>query len=155
MKAAELVEQILTDIKIIEVGAPIDATMAQNTLIKVNLYMSAQSANGIDVGFTKLGDLGDTVTVPDGALMGMIANVAILMAGQFGAVVSSSLAAQAAVGVAALRKLGVPQIASTQYPDTLPTGSGNDYGGLRDSTFYHDDPASIETETSGTISLEP
>lgn len=150
--AAQLVKQIANRILVRESEAPIPADEAQDILFGINSYMAAQAANGINLGFTRLEDLGDTVTVPDGALMGIIANVAINMASQFGVSVSPSLGEEARIGLAAMRKLGV-SVAAMEYPDTLPVGSGNE-GDWDTQHFYPSADDTILTESGGSIGLE-
>lgn len=151
--AAELVTQILNQINVRESEAPIQADEAQDTIFMLNSYMLAQSANGIDLGYTQIHDLGDAVTVPDGALMGVIANVAIMMAPTFGVNVSSGLILQAKIGLDAMYKLGV-SMSRSEYPTELPIGSGNESEGYDFDHFYPDQQSTILTESGGSIGLE-
>jgi len=153
IKASQLISQILSEINVREVEAPLEADEVQDTLFNVNAYMSAQSANGIDLGFTILQDLGDNVTVPYGALQGIIANVALNMCPTFGVQPSAALALKAKVGLDAMYKLGMT-IAPSAFPDTLPIGSGNYSSRDYDSPFYPDPDAVLETEQGGSIALE-
>jgi hypothetical protein len=150
--AAQLVKQISNRILVRAAEAPIPADEAQDILFGINIYMFAQDANGINLGFTELSDLGDTVTVPDGAIMGIIANVAVNMASQFGMTVSPSLGEEARIGLDAMRKLGVT-VAEMDFPSILPLGSGNE-GDWDTDHFFPDQEPEISTEHGGSISLE-
>jgi len=152
--AATLVKQILSEIVVRDSEAPIEADEAQDTIFNMNVYMSAQAANGINLGYTQVTDLGDKITVPDGALMGMVANIAIMMAPTFEALVTPALAAKAKIGLQAMRKLGV-SIGPMSFPDTLPIGSGNEGDNtFQIDHFYHNDEPTILTEGGGSIGLE-
>ena len=151
--AGTLVKQILNEINVRESEAPLQADETQDTIFNMNSYMLAQAANGIDLGYTAVSDLGDTVTVPDGALMGIVANVAIMMAPTFGKQVSQALVVKAKTGLAAMRKLGVT-ITASNYPAILPIGSGNEDDDSYNSKFYPDQDSTILGETGGAIGLE-
>ena len=134
--------------------APIEADEAQDYVFALNTYMLDLDASGIKLGFTEVSDLGDEVTVPTGALRGIIANMAIEVAPDYGGVVSAALQATARAGLATMRKLGVT-IGRAAYPSTLPVGSGNESeGAWRTSHYYPDLEAEILAETTGAIGLE-
>ena len=152
--AAVLVKQILSEIVVRASEAPIEADEAQDTIFNMNVYMASQAANGINLGYTEVLDLGDEITVPNGALMGMIANIAIMMAPTFGAEISAGLVAKAKIGLQAMRKLGV-SIGPMSFPDTLPIGSCNEGDNtFQNNHFYHNDEPTILTEGGGSIGLE-
>ena len=150
--AGQLVTQILNEILVRESESPMQADEVQDVIFNMNVYMLAQSANGINLGYTSVSDTGDTITVPDGALMGIIANVAIMMAPTFSATVSPGLITKAQVGMRAMRKLGV-SMSESEYPSTLPIGSGNEQN-WRDDHFYTDQESNILLESGGSIGLE-
>ena len=149
--AAQAVKRIGQKILLLESEAPIPPDISQDILFQINVYMSAQDTNGIKLGFTWLNDLGDTVTIADGAIMGLIANVAVVMAGEYNMPVSQSLLTEAATGLDAMRKIGV-QIGSTAFPETLPIGSGNEF--TDSEVFYPEADNAIEGEQGGFIVLE-
>ena len=126
----------------------------QDFIFALNNFMLALDADGISLGFTEVSSLGDEVTVPLGALRGIIANMAIEVAPDYGGEISQGLLVAASDGMRTMRKLG-QRIAATQYPSTLPIGSGNEgsYTG-RVSSFYSDMQKSILAETTGAIGLE-
>ena len=150
--AAVVVAQILNEITVRQSEAPIEADEAQDTIFTMNAYMASQDANGIHLGYTSVNDLADQITVPDGALMGIIANVAIMMAPTFGATISQGLVVKAKIGLQAMRKLGV-SVQDAFYPDTLPIGSGNEWS-YTTNHFYRDRQDEILTEQNGSILLE-
>jgi len=126
----------------------------QDYIFALNNYMLALDADGVALGYTQVSNLGDTVTVPVGALRGLIANVAIEVAPDYDGKVTNALIAAAADGLKVMRKLG-QHIVTTQYPNTLPIGSGNQGpGSFRDNHFFPDLEAEILAETTGAIGLE-
>ena len=134
--------------------APIEPDEAQDFVFALNNYMLGLDAQGIKLGYTEVASTGDDVTVPTGALRGIIANMAIEVAPDYGAPVPPALAAVAVEGMVAMRRLG-QRLRLTQYPSTLPIGSGNE-GSLQfgDDHFFPDLEADILSETTGAIGLE-
>jgi len=117
--------------------------------------MLALDAEGVALGFTQVADLGDEVTVPDGALRGIIANMAIEVAPDYNGQITAGLQVAAAEGMVAMRRLG-QYIQTSKYPSTLPVGSGNEGDGRHNrwSHFYAGSEATILAETTGSIALE-
>lgn len=126
----------------------------QDFIFAMNNYMGELDAQGITLGYTTVSDLGDEVTIPTGALRGLIANMAIEVSPDYGGVISDGLVKAAREGLQTMRLIG-QHISETKLPSTLPIGSGND-----DQTFgfsghfYPDSEASILAETTGAIGLE-
>jgi len=134
--------------------APLEADEYQDFIFAMNNYMLALDAQGIHLGYTAVSNLADQVTVPVGALRGVIANLAIEVAPDFGGVATDALVLQAREGLQAMRMLG-QTIGGTRMPSTLPIGSGNTDTGYGWSwNFYPDSEDSILAETIGTIALE-
>jgi hypothetical protein len=135
--------------------APLEADEYADYLFALNNYMLALDADGITLGFTEVSDLGDAVTVPTGALRGIIANMAIEVAPDYNGQISPGLAKAAKEGLQTMRLIG-QTVPTTAYPSTLPRGSGNyDPLSIGDSAFYDGAlEAQILAETTGAISLE-
>lgn len=127
----------------------------QDAIFALNNLMLAYDADGIKLGYTEVFNLGDEVTVPVGALRGIIANLAIEVAPDYNGVVSPALVKAADEGLSAMRKLGV-RVQQIAYPSTLPIGSGNEgpAGYSYTSRYYPDLEAQILSETTGAIGLE-
>jgi len=134
--------------------SPLSADEYQDFIFAMNNYMTALDASGVHLGYTVVSNLGDTVTVPTGALRGLIANMAIDVAPDYGGVVTDALVLQAREGMQAMRQLG-QTIGATRNPSTLPIGSGNTDAGYGWTwNFYPESEESILAETIGTIALE-
>jgi len=132
--------------------APLEADEYQDFIFAMNNYMTTLAANGVNLGYTVVSDIGDEVTVPDGALQGLIANMAIIVSPQYGAIVPQGVGVAASDGLKAMRKLG-QFITPTRRPSTLPRGSGNEGFG-RTSHFYPDAQQEVLAEATGAIGLE-
>lgn len=119
--------------------ASLEASETQDFLDSLNDYMASLEVRGIRLGYTPVTNVSDYVTIPDGALLGVIDNVAIINAPDFNGQVSEALVASARIGMTALRRLGRTE-AITQYPETLPRGQGRnvrqyDYNPLFDGNY--------------------
>lgn len=151
---AQVVKASLQQIVVQASEAKIEASDAQDFIFAMNNYMLDLDAKGVTLGYTVVDDLGDDITIPTGALRGLIMNMAIEMAPQYLAPVTRELALAAKEGLSTMRTLGLvtPQ---THFPSTLPRGSGNeDSSGMRFNHFYPDQEAEILAETTGAIGLE-
>lgn len=151
---AEVVKASLQRILVQATEADIEASEAQDFIFAMNNYMLDLDASGVTLGYTAVSDLGDEVTIPTGALRGLIANMAVEVAPDYNGVISPALATTARESLETMRKLGVT-IAKTHFPSTLPIGSGNEWAGGRwTNHFYPDQEAQILAETTGAIGLE-
>lgn len=134
--------------------APLQASEYQDFIFAMNNYMLDRDAEGITLGYTEVSSLSDQVTIPTGALRGVIANMAIEVAPDYGGVISEGLVLAAKQGLKVMRKIGQANPISF-YPSTLPIGSGNEGSSLVWNThFYPDMEAAILAETTGSIGLE-
>ena len=104
--------------------APLEADEYADFYIAMNNWMAAKEADGLRLGYTPVTDGADEVTVPAGAIMGIAANVAILVAADYGGTISQSLAAEAAQGLRTMERIGVNIGQTSEHPN-LPFGSGN------------------------------
>ena len=133
--------------------APIEASESQDFIFAMNTFMLALDAQGVTLGYTEVSNLGDDVTIPTGALRGLIYNMAIEVAPDYDATVSAALAQAARDGMQTMRTIG-QTIGATKFPSTLPIGSGNEGFGVCTTHFYPDLEAEILAETTGSIGLE-
>lgn len=126
----------------------------QDFIFSMNNFMLALDADGVTLGYTEVSNLGDEVTIPTGALRGLIANMAIEVSPDYNGTVSQGLVLAATEGMKVMRKIG-QRIPTSFMPSTLSVGSGNesDDQGLT-SNFYPNRQAEILAETTGAIGLE-
>lgn len=104
--------------------APLEASETQDAIDVLNDYMASLEVRGVVLGYTPVTGVSDFVTIPDGAVQGVVDNLAILCAPDFDGTVSEALVASASIGMDALRRLGRTEMV-TQYPRTLPRGQGH------------------------------
>ena len=152
--ASQVIKAALQRIVVQASEAPIEPSEAQDFIFAMNNYMFDLDARGIALGYTVVGGLGDEITIPLGALRGLIANMAIEVAPDYDGQVSQALVLAASEGFKAMQRLG-QIIPTSEFPGTLPIGSGNEgRHHRRESHFYADLEAQILAETTGSIGLE-
>lgn len=146
---SQVVSSGLKSIIVLGSEASLESDDAQDFIFAMNSFMADLDAKGVKLGWTDVANLGDTITIPTGALRGLIANVAIEVAPDYGGVVSPALQMRAISGLKSMYQLGVKVIPSA-YSSTLPVGSGNeDKNQITDDHFYADLEGSILAEASG------
>jgi hypothetical protein len=134
--------------------APLQPDEYNDFIFAMNNYMNELDAQGIQLGFTEVSDLGDDVTIPTGALRGLIANMAIEVAPDYNGVISQGLVKAARDGFNTMRLLG-QTLGKSKNPATLPIGSGNEdtlFG--FPGHFYPESEEEILAESTGAIGLE-
>lgn len=152
-KVREVVNDALEEIIVQAEEAAIEQSEGNAGIRALNDLMLDWDQNGITLGFTVVDDMGDEVTVAPGALRGIKTNLAIELAARYDVQVSPSLFQRARQGKKTCIEIAVQQ-AGMVFPETLPRGSGNDYPGWSDSTFYPNQADTILTESGGSIALE-
>ncbi len=153
--AASLITDALGEILVAASEQPIEASEFSLAIRYLNRMMAQFDANGISLGYTVVSNPSDLMTVPDGALAGMMFNLALRLATPFDEPVSPDLRENAKDGLQAMRKLAVT-IKPARFPCTLPIGSGNEEqsDGLTTDHFFPCPDDSVLTESGGNISLE-
>jgi hypothetical protein len=126
--------------------AALEPSEYQDYITQLNYFMDDLAANGIDLSWTSVTGVADTMPVVDGALRGIAACMAVDIAPEYGVTVTPELAKQATTGMETLRKLGMTQV-ETRFPSTLPVGSGNYDNTFNDDWFYPDSNDGIRNGT--------
>lgn len=152
--ADAIVTDALQELVIQASEASIPAVDAQTAIRYMNRMMARLAARGINLGYTNVSSLGDLITVPDGAVSGVVTNLAVELGNQYDVPISPGLAARASAGTDAMLDLAFV-IVPTRFPDTLPRGSGNtgEFGRFN-STFYPGSTDDILDEAGNSIELE-
>ena len=151
--AAQVLKAALQRIVVQASEADLEPDEYADAIFAMNNYMLAEAAKGVNLGYTEVTSLADTVTVPVGALRGVIANVAIEISPDYDGLITPGLQKAAKEGYEAMEELGI-NIVESSYPATLPVGSGNTYSAGWGDTYYADLEATILAEASGAIGLE-
>ena len=105
--------------------APITDAEAQDGLESLNDMLNEwEIVRDISLGFETVDALQDVLSVSDGVIGGLKANLAVYMAPEYSREVSLSLERRAVMGMRAIQAyvLGF----DVRYPDSLPIGSGNE-----------------------------
>lgn len=151
--AAVIVQDALADISVRAAELPLTADEISTGIRYLNRLMGRLDASGISLGFTTITAPNQAVTVPDGAVDGVVANLSVALAPQFKKQISQELALRARDGLNAMRVIAVG-IGAAEFPSTLPRGSGNETETFNSQHFYDDLQSGLLTETDGTITLE-
>lgn len=141
----------LLEVRIAE--SAIEPNEAEDGLTSLNDMMNEWSVDGINIGYETLDSVSDELFVVLGSIGAIKANLAVYIAPEYGRIVTPSLAERAIRSKRSLRA-SLP-LNRSQFPDTLPIGSGNEGnnftsdgdapGGLSSSRFY---PSNAERKCS-------
>ena len=115
--------------------------------------MNEIAADGVTLGYTIVNSPNDPITIPYGAINGLIYNLALHLATTYDVAVGPELAVKAANGLRIMTRIAT-QIIPSSFPDTLPIGSGNEDDSVQNYHFYSERDPSVNTESGGYIGLE-
>ncbi len=122
--AQDVVSDILQEILVQANEQPIEAVDFHFVVRYMNRYL-AELAITVPLGYTKVTSPTDLITIPDGAVNGLIFNTALRVLNSYDIDVGPTLYQNAATGLKAMRKTARIK-AATKHPSTLPIGSGNE-----------------------------
>jgi hypothetical protein len=149
-----VVRDILQEILVQGSEQAIQAVDSQTAIRYMNRFMTEISARGITLGYTSVTSLSDPITIPDGAINGLIYNTAIRLQSSYDITPNGQLGANARDGMNAMRHLAVT-VTATAMPCTMPIGSGNEQDNTFSNQHFYDCPEDeILTEQNGNILLE-
>jgi len=151
--AVELANSALKRILVQGDDGGLDASDYADFYRSMNNWMAAQEACGTILGYTPVTQGADPITVPSGAVMGIVANVAINVASDYNGTVSPSLVSEARMGLRAMRKLGYRR-GQTSFPSNLPLGSGNDGFSVRSQALYGRTSSGLVSLTNNNVYQE-
>lgn len=153
VKTHEVVTDALETLIVQAEEAPIEQSEAAAAIRILNDMLFMWESIGIYLGYTQVNDMADLITVPQGAVLGIKANLALQLAPKYDVEPTALMIKNAQEGYQAIIDIST-SIAASEYPSNLPQGSGNTYPGYLDNTFYPDRQGAILTETGGSIALE-
>tara|TARA_R110002020_G_C16317611_1_gene774428 strand:+ start:2180 stop:2659 length:480 start_codon:yes stop_codon:yes gene_type:complete len=131
---------------------PIEAVDFQTSRRYLNRMMATTPYNGL--GFTQITNPDDLVTIPDGALEGVIFNLAKKMLSTYDMPLTAELNNNARDGLQEIRRITV-SVQPTPMPCTLPIGSGNESENTFNNQHFYPCPDNkVLTESGGSILLE-
>ena len=133
--AGDVISRALKAILVEGSESPPEADEYDDAIDELNSYMDSLEADGLSIGFNRVCNVADIVTVPNGAIRGIVANLAIELAPMFGGKISQALIRKAEEGKNSIRRIARTK-RKVQYPITLPRGSGNYCNSDRSYPFY-------------------
>lgn len=151
--AAQVLKAALQRILVQASEADLEPDEFADAIFAMNNWMLALDADGVNLGYTEVTNLSDDITIPTGALRGLIPNVAIEISPDYDGQVTPALISAAAEGLRVMEKIGVA-LGQSVLPSTLPRGSGNDFEHSHHSRFFPNLETEILAETTGSIALE-
>ena len=152
--AQTVINDALQEILVQASEQPIQPVDFQTARRYLNRMMSSFDAQGISLGYTKVANPNDIITIPDGAIEGVIFNLAVRLLPQYDLPLTAEMQRNAREGREAMLNIAL-EINATPMPCTLPIGSGNE-GDYVDNDYHFYPCPSDEalTEQSGSILLE-
>ena len=153
--AESVIKDALTEIVVLGAEAPLEPADAQVAIRYLNRMMAAFDADGVDLGFTEVTTLASPITVALGAVEGIVFNLAARLWTQYadGQPTPGELLLKARDGLESMRAVAVT-FGATEFPNTLPIGSGNEDDTITDNHFFADLQDDILAESTGSIGLE-
>lgn len=156
--AAQVIKDAMLEIGGIASESPLEPDEISDAIRYMNRFMARIAADGINIGYTVVSTLADIITIPDGAIDGLVSNLALRLHPQYtapGTPISLTLAQAGEDGLKTMRALAIFSIGPTAFPNTLPVGSGNEDGFAGcDNHFFRGDDDGILTESGGFIATE-
>jgi len=120
--AGDIIRRALRSILVEASDSTLEADEYADGLDSLNSYMAGLQADGLKLGYSSVCNISDVVNIPDSAVRGVVANLAIDLAPQFGGRVSAALIKQATEGKKTLYRIGV-SVGETLLPAFTPMGS--------------------------------
>jgi len=154
--AAQVLSAALKQLLVEAEDAPLESDDYADAMFAMNNWVAELAAAGTELGYTPVTNVADVITVPAGAILGIISNVAVVIAPIYGQQVSPALGVSAERGVRTLQKIGRKKV-QMSMPTTLPTGSGNQYaaGSSTDYNFFGATVAAILSMVGNTFTSTP
>ena len=148
--AQTVINDALQEILVQASEQPIQPVDFQTARRYLNRMMATYPFNLL--GFTVITDPKDPVTIVDEALEGVIFNLAKRLLSSYDMPLTAELHASANDGIKSIRRI-TTNIQPTQFPSTLPIGSGNEIINPV-SDFFPPSAEELLTEGDGVMILE-
>lgn len=129
--ASQIIADALLELNVIRSGQTPTAAQQAIMIRKLNEMMALWEVEGRRLGYKPVGTVTEILTVPDGAVLGIRANLAIHAASAFGASVSTETADVAEAGLETIRK-----ICSQEIPVSTDLQPSSDVGSRVDITAW-------------------
>ena len=148
--ASTVIKDILQEVQVQASEQPIQSTDSSTVIRYMNRFMSSLAVRGVSIGYTKINNPSEGITIPDGALDGLIFGVAKRLLNQYDIPLTMELQLSAKEGLHAMYQLGVVGV-PTQHASTMPIGSGNEgFGNGNGSNGINPFYPGVDEEIAGT-----
>jgi hypothetical protein len=152
--AQSVIDDTMQEILVSASEQSLEAVDFATAMRYMNRMMATFDAEGIALGYTQVTKASDAITIPLGAIEGLIFNLALRLTTSYDIQVAGTLAINAREGKQAMRKLSI-FVRPTSFPCTLPIGSGNEQTNtFNNRKFYNCPEDEILTEQNDSILLE-
>lgn len=150
--AQSIIDDSLQAILVQASEQPIEAVDFQTSRRYLNRMMATTPYNNL--GYTIVTQPNDPITVADGAIEGIVFNLAVKMLATYDMPLTAELNQNAKDGLQEIRRIAVT-VQPTAFPCTLPIGSGNEQENtFNNNHFYPCPDDELLTEREGAILLE-
>lgn len=126
MTVLELMSRSLRMLLVIDPGQTIGGAEAATNLPALNHMMARWEEDGVSVGWAPATNIANAVTAPDSALEGIAANLAVVLAPEYGVTPSAVVAAMADGGYRAIQRDSIKDtiepVEMTHIPATDDSG---------------------------------
>lgn len=141
--ALQLIEDAFDDLEVKSSEIDLETDEIDLAIRRLNRMMTNWAQGGLNLGYSKVSDSSDVLTVPDWAEEAITAHLAIRLAPGFGKTINAALAAFALEAMDTMTR-NLVQMGEISFPNTLPIGSGNYQG---DNTRYFTDGTDGDLQT--------
>ena len=150
--AQSIIDDSLQAILVQASEQPIEPVDFQTARRYLNRMMATTPYNNL--GYTIVTQPNDPITVADGAIEGIVFNLAVKMLATYDMPLTAELNQNAKDGLQEIRRIAVT-VQPTAFPCTLPIGSGNEQENtFNNNHFYPCPDDELLTEREGAILLE-
>ncbi|MEE8209084.1 MAG: packaged DNA stabilization gp4 family protein [Nitrosomonadaceae bacterium] len=151
--AGSIITSALEEINVQASEQDIQGSEFSSGIKYLNRMMAGFASSGLALGYTVVTAPASVITVADGAIEGIIFNLAIRLGPQYNEAITPDLRRNAKIGLDAIRDIAVT-CQPTGHPCTQPVGSGNEWPNGLDDKFYPCPEDGVLTEEGGNIALE-
>ena len=150
--AQSIIDDSLQAILVQASEQPIEPVDFQTARRYLNRMMATTPYNNL--GYTIVTQPSDPITVADGAIEGIVFNLAVKMLATYDMPLTAELNQNAKDGLQEIRRIAVT-VQPTAFPCTLPIGSGNEQENTFNNNHFYPCPDNeLLTEREGAILLE-
>lgn len=127
MKVLELMSRSLRMLLVLDPGQTVGGAEAATNLPALNHMMARWEEDGVSVGWVPVTNTASTVTAPDSALEGIAANLAVVLAPEYGVTPSEVVAGMADSGYRAIQRDSIKDTIEADEMAHLPSSGYSGY----------------------------